>query len=362
MMWLNASESEALTLSLAVASRSVLFSLPVCNRARVGADAPAIHRPHRARCVRAPAAGAAAGRGGISLIGAVRRPRPVGGWLERALGIELIFTRNGAALATAVMSFPLMVRAMRISLENVDRGLEDAARTLGAGAIDRFASITLPLMLPGVLAGAITAFFGGAGRIRSRHHVCFQHSRRDAHPCRSPCIPRCRLRAATRKRHVWPSSPASWAWVDCCCPSGSRGACGACWAADAESRRQKSSARPLHWMRNSSCRHPGWVALFGRSGCGKTTLVNVIAGLLDPDSGRVALDEAVLLDTGRGVGRAARAAPHRLRFPGCPTVSAFECRGKPALRAEARAGGSVRGSGSGRRSSGSGSAHEPAHA
>jgi molybdate transport system permease protein len=88
---------------------------------------------------------------------------PIGGWLERVWGIELIFTRNGAALATAVMSFPLMVRAMRISLENIDRGLEDAARTLGAGAIDRFATVTLPLMLPGVLAGAITAFSAALG-------------------------------------------------------------------------------------------------------------------------------------------------------------------------------------------------------
>ena len=61
------------------------------------------------------------------------------------------------------MSFPLMVRAMRISLENVDRGLEEAARTLGAGALDRFATITLPLMLPGVLAGAITAFSAALG-------------------------------------------------------------------------------------------------------------------------------------------------------------------------------------------------------
>ena len=78
-------------------------------------------------------------------------------------GIELIFTRNGAALATAVMSFPLMVRAIRISLENIDRGLEDAARTLGAGPLDRFAAITLPLMLPGLLAGAITAFSAALG-------------------------------------------------------------------------------------------------------------------------------------------------------------------------------------------------------
>ena len=87
----------------------------------------------------------------------------IGGWLERSFDVRLIFTRNGAALATAVMSFPLMVRAMRLSLENVDRGLEDAARTLGAGPADRFLTITLPLMLPGVLAGAVTAFSAGLG-------------------------------------------------------------------------------------------------------------------------------------------------------------------------------------------------------
>ena len=55
------------------------------------------------------------------------------------------------------MSFPLMVRAIRLSLENVDRGLEEAARTLGAGALDRWFSVTLPLMAPGILAGAVTA-------------------------------------------------------------------------------------------------------------------------------------------------------------------------------------------------------------
>jgi molybdate transport system permease protein len=87
----------------------------------------------------------------------------IGAWLEKAFGIELVFTRNGAALATAVMSFPLMVRAIRISLENVDRGLEEAARTLGAGGLDRFATITLPLMLPGILAGTITAFSAALG-------------------------------------------------------------------------------------------------------------------------------------------------------------------------------------------------------
>jgi len=88
---------------------------------------------------------------------------PFGRWLYQTFGVELAFTKSGAALATAVMTFPLMVRAIRISLEGVDRGLEAAARTLGAGALDRFATITLPLMMPGVLAGVITAFAAGLG-------------------------------------------------------------------------------------------------------------------------------------------------------------------------------------------------------
>jgi molybdate transport system permease protein len=88
---------------------------------------------------------------------------PLGHLLQQAFGIRLVFTTSGAALATAVMAFPLMVRSMRIALEGVDVGLEQAARTLGAGAWDRFATITLPLMLPGVLAGAVTAFAAGLG-------------------------------------------------------------------------------------------------------------------------------------------------------------------------------------------------------
>ncbi len=87
----------------------------------------------------------------------------IGSWLLQYFDIRLAFTRNGAALATAVMSFPLMVRSIRIALEGVDRGLEDVARTLGASAIDRFCTITLPLMLPGVIAGLLTSFAAGLG-------------------------------------------------------------------------------------------------------------------------------------------------------------------------------------------------------
>lgn len=88
---------------------------------------------------------------------------PIGGWLYEKLGIQLIFTTAGAALATVVMTFPLMVRAIRISLEGIDVGFEDAARTLGAGPWDRFFTVTLPLMTPGILAGAVTAFAAGLG-------------------------------------------------------------------------------------------------------------------------------------------------------------------------------------------------------
>ncbi len=163
MIWLNPAESEALRLSLSVAARSVALSLPfaillawVLTRGRfVGRtllDA-FVHLP----LVLPPVVV------GYLLLLLFGTRGPIGSWLERAFGVELIFTRNGAALATAVMSFPLMVRAMRISLENVDRGLEEAARTLGAGAVDRFTTITLPLMLPGILAGAITAFSAALG-------------------------------------------------------------------------------------------------------------------------------------------------------------------------------------------------------
>src|SRR6266478_448760 len=149
----TSAELDALRLSLEVAARSVGFSLPLAvlaawllTRARFPG------RPLLDAFVHLPLV--------LLLFGA---HGPIGGWLRGTLGIELAFTTAGAALATAVMTFPLMVRAIRIALENVDRGLEEAARTLGAGPLDRFFTITLPLMLPGILAGAVTAFAAGLG-------------------------------------------------------------------------------------------------------------------------------------------------------------------------------------------------------
>lgn len=88
---------------------------------------------------------------------------PVGAWLARSFEIRLAFTTTGASLATGVMAFPLMVRAIRLSVEAIDPQLEDAARTLGASTWDRFLTISLPLMLPGILAGTIIAFAASLG-------------------------------------------------------------------------------------------------------------------------------------------------------------------------------------------------------
>ena len=159
----SSAELEALRLSLEVATRSVAFTLPlavlvawILTRARFPGrtllDA-FVHLP----LVLPPVAV------GYVLLLLLGSRAPLGSWLHAHFGIELPFTTAGAALATAVMTFPLMVRAIRLSLENVDRGLEAAARTLGAGPLDRFCTITLPLMLPGILAGAVTAFAAGLG-------------------------------------------------------------------------------------------------------------------------------------------------------------------------------------------------------
>lgn len=156
-------ELDAILLSLSVASRSVLFGLPpavlvawILARRRVKGQVVLdafVHLP----LVLPPVVV------GYLLLLLFGTRGPIGGWLYEAFGIQLVFTSAGAALATTIMTFPLMVRAIRISLEDVDPGLEDAARTLGAGAWDRFWTITLPLMLPGILAGAVTAFAAGLG-------------------------------------------------------------------------------------------------------------------------------------------------------------------------------------------------------
>ncbi len=91
------------------------------------------------------------------------RNGPVGGWLSRAFGWQLIFTWQGAALAAAVMALPLMVRSVRLAIELVDRRLEEAASVLGYSPLRVFLHITVPLARSGIFAGLLLAFARSLG-------------------------------------------------------------------------------------------------------------------------------------------------------------------------------------------------------
>jgi len=158
MFALTPLESEAILLSLRVAFWATLISLPIAIAvawllARVCFPGHTllnglVHLP----LVVPPVVI------GYLLLLLLGRNGPMGAWLYDWFGITVAFTWRGAAVASAVMAFPLMVRAIRLSLENVDVRLEAAARTLGAPRIWVFATVSMPLMLPGILTGAMLAF------------------------------------------------------------------------------------------------------------------------------------------------------------------------------------------------------------
>ena len=100
---------------------------------------------------------------GYLLLIAFGRRGFIGSFLESTFGLILSFRWTGAALACAVMGFPLMVRSIRLSIEAVDLKLEEAARTLGASPVMVFLTVTLPLMLPGIIAGLVLAFAKAIG-------------------------------------------------------------------------------------------------------------------------------------------------------------------------------------------------------
>jgi molybdate transport system permease protein len=100
---------------------------------------------------------------GYLLLITLGRKAPVGAFLADHLGIVFAFRWTGAVISCGVMAFPLMVRAIRLSIEAIDRRLEDAASTLGANRIWSFATVTLPLALPGIIAGCMLAFARALG-------------------------------------------------------------------------------------------------------------------------------------------------------------------------------------------------------
>lgn len=162
-MSLSPVEIEALLLSLRVAFWSVLIGLPLgigaawllARREFFGKTLfdSLVHLP----LVVPPVVV------GYVLLMVLGRQGLIGAWLYDTFGISLIFTWRGAAIAAGVMSFPLMVRAIRLSFEAIDQRLEVAARTLGASRLDVFLTITLPLAIPGILAGIVLAFARALG-------------------------------------------------------------------------------------------------------------------------------------------------------------------------------------------------------
>nr|WP_294527800.1 molybdate ABC transporter permease subunit [uncultured Rhodopila sp.] len=157
-MNLTAEEWTAVRLTLIVAARAVGFGLPL---AVITAWVLVRHRfPGRSLLnafVHLPLVLPPVVTGWLLLILFGIRG-PIGSLLYDYLGIRLVFTTAGASLACAVMTFPVMVRSIRLSLEAADMGLEQAARTLGAGRLDRLFNITLPLASPGILVGAVVAY------------------------------------------------------------------------------------------------------------------------------------------------------------------------------------------------------------
>ncbi|HZH45511.1 MAG TPA: molybdate ABC transporter permease subunit [Roseococcus sp.] len=160
---LSEAEWQAVRLSLAVAGQAVALSLPsavavawLLARGRFPGRAFLDALVHLPLVVPPVVVGWA-----LLMLFGVRGP--IGAQLEAWFGWRLVFSTSGAALATAVMGFPLIVRAVRLGFEGVDRGLEQAAASLGAGPLDRFLTVSLPLALPGLLAGAVTGFAAGLG-------------------------------------------------------------------------------------------------------------------------------------------------------------------------------------------------------
>jgi len=161
--WLSPEEWQAVALSLKVALWATLLSLPfglLTAHALARWQFPGkallngvVHLP----LIMPPVVT------GYLLLMAFGRRGPIGTLLEDWFGIVIAFLWTGAVLAAAVIAFPLMVRAMRLAIEAVDPKLEQAASSLGANRFWIFVTVTLPLILPGILAGAVLAFAKATG-------------------------------------------------------------------------------------------------------------------------------------------------------------------------------------------------------
>jgi molybdate transport system permease protein len=202
----------------------------------------------------------------------------VGGFLEETFGLVFAFRWTGAALAAAVMAFPLMVRAIRLAIEAVDPKLEQAAATLGASRSWVFVTVTLPLILPGVIAGAILAFAKAMGEFGAT--ITFVSNI----PGQTQTLP-----SAIYSFLQVPGGDAAGGAAG----ADRRGDCAAALLAVGMDRPGRGAriaghepVGPLHacfgdFALDVAFEAPaGVTALFGRSGSGKTSVINAVAGLI----------------------------------------------------------------------------------
>ena len=210
----------------------------------------------------------------------------------------LAFRWTGAALAAAIMGFPLMVRGIRLAIEQVDPAIEDAARSLGAAPMWTAVTVTLPLALPGVLSGMVLAFAKALGEFGAT--ITFVSNIPDETRTLALAIYSL-LQTPGTDAEIWRLTWLSIGDLVCRTP---------------RVRRPRAAHRTAATMTlTAEIRHPldrfdldvrlaldgGLTALLGPSGAGKTRTLDSIAGLLQPERARVVLDEDVLADTAANI-------------------------------------------------------------
>ena len=224
-------------------------------------------------------------------------------------------------LACAVMTFPVMVRSIRLSLEAVDPGLEQAARTLGAGRLDRLFNVTLPLASPGILVGGIVAYATCLGEfgavITFAANIPGQTQTLPLAIYAALQVPGGEAKAAELSHGLADAGAGRAAAVGMARQAAERGA-----GPMSLAFRLRHRFPAVRMDMAFEVPSPGVTVLFGPSGSGKSTIIAAAAGLLRPDDCRIAVDGQVLADTAAGHLAAAGAAARRAGVPGRPAVPA----------------------------------------
>lgn len=254
---------------------------------------------------------------GYMLLIVLGRKGILGETLYHLTGLSFAFNWKGAALASAVMAFPLLVRAVRLSIEAVDRGLEDAARTLGAGPLRVFFYRDPSLDRPGYPHRNDPCLCKKPERIRSDHYLCIKHSRGD--PNHPPCslyhdpAPRWRGRGIKTLHHFHRY-----------CPHGTDGLGNIVPQTWKKNKRRavimlmtgalevEVSKRLGDFELDVKFRSgkTGITALTGPSGAGKSSVINMIAGLIKPRKGRIAVNGTCVFDSQKRI----NVKPEKRRF------------------------------------------------